>query len=123
MSNPSPSDLEIYVLKSPADNVRQWLADTLGAVEVVKSGKGSHHWRVAGMDVFYNEQVEANFSCLWFKQNQTPWSNDLECARSAHAALETEIRCAAVQWAESENDDQPGWVKITRGQEKPFDWN
>jgi hypothetical protein len=122
MTTPLP-DLEIYILKSTAADVQPWLTAALGPLESIKSGADSQHWRVNGMDILFNEKAEGSFSCLWFKQNLTPWATDLECARAAYAALQTEIRCAAEQWAESSPQEQPGWIKITHGQEKQFDWN
>lgn len=121
MTTPLP-DLEIYLMKSPATDVEAWLTRVFGPLQTVRSSDSQSHWQADGMDILFNSQAEGNFGCLWFKQNRTPWATDLDCARAAYEALQTEIRCAVTQWGESASDEQPGWIKITRGQEKSFDW-
>ena len=104
-------DIEIYLMKAEAAAVKEWLNSALGE-------------QFSGMDVFFTEQAEKNFSSLWFKQNRTPWLTDLDCARIAHAALGCEIRCSDSGWQEKEGDDQSGqgWIKLIRGEEKSFIW-
>ncbi|KZZ42660.1 MAG: hypothetical protein MK185_12065 [Saccharospirillaceae bacterium] len=116
-------DIEIYLMKAEAAAVKEWLNSALGEVTVVKAGT-TCHWQFSGMDVFFTEQAEKNFSSLWFKQNRTPWLTDLDCARIAHAALGCEIRCSDSGWQEKEGDDQSGqgWIKLIRGEEKSFIW-
>ena len=116
-------DLEIYILKAEPANVEQWLRDTFNQVDCQKSTDSHNHWRVDDMDVFLNAGAEKNFASLWFKQNQTPWNNDLELGRAAYMALESEVRCSDSGWSESEAEDaEGGWVKINRNGEKPFSW-
>ena len=116
-------DLEIYILKAEAASVEQWLRDTFNQVDSQKNTDSHNHWRVDGMDVFLNAGAEKNFASLWFKQNQTPWNNDLELGRAAFTALESEVRCSDSGWSESESEDADGgWVKINRNGEKPFSW-
>ncbi len=117
-------DIEIYLMKATASDVQQWLEQALGEPVQVLSAQ---HWqcRYQGqeMDVFFNEQAEKNFASLWFKQNRSPWLTDLHCARAAHAALGMEIRCSDSGWQEAEGEESPGgWIKLIRGEEKPFDW-
>ncbi len=119
----SSSDIEIYLLKAEPSAILEWLANELGDVEQQQQKGDSHLWTINGMNIVFTPNAEANFGCLWIKQNNTDWATDLDCARSAHAALEREVRCAASEWSESKADEQPGWVKITRGVEKPFDWD
>ena len=116
-------DIEIYLMKAEAAAVKNWLNSALGELTEIKSG-ATCHWRFAGMDVFFTEQAEKNFSSLWFKQNQTPWLTDLDCARAAHAALGCEVRCSDSGWEEEEGDEQAGqgWIKLIRGEEKSFIW-
>ena len=118
----APSDIEIYLLKADPQAVKDWLSSSVGPVEEVAETDIGFKWRCEDMDILFTPRAEGNFDCLWIKQNHTPWGSDLECARSAHNVLNTEIRCAAEEWSESESNDNPGWIKLTRGQEKPFDW-
>ena len=117
-------DLEIYIMKANPEAVHSWLA-TLFTVEIIKSAAGHHHYRCNGMDVFLNEGAEKNFASLWFKQNKTSWHSDLELARVAHSALETEIRCSAVGWKEGDESatTDDSWIKLNKGQEKVFEWH
>lgn len=117
-------DLEIYLMNASAAAVQQWLQQALGEPLTVLS---EQHWqcRYQGndMDVFFNAQAEKNFASLWFKQNRSPWLTDLECARAAHAALGMEIRCSDSGWQETEGEETAGgWIKLIRGEEKPFEW-
>ena len=116
-------DIEIYLMKAEAAAVKNWLNSALGELTEIKSG-ATCHWQFAGMDVFFTEQAEKNFSSLWFKQNQTPWLTDLDCARAAHTALGCEVRCSDSGWEEEEGDEQAGqgWIKLIRGEEKSFIW-
>ncbi|MCD8522970.1 MAG: hypothetical protein LRY66_00675 [Saccharospirillaceae bacterium] len=120
-------DIEIYIMKAEPSAVRQWLQDALQQpLHTRKEHAGSHHWQVAlkgsSMDIFLNENAEKNFASLWFKQNLTPWATDLDCARAAHAALSSEVRCSDSGWQEEHDGDTSGWIKLIRGEEKPFDW-
>jgi len=117
------SDLEIYLLKAEADDVLAWLTSELGELEQQQQNGDSLKWIINGMTIVFTPKAEDNFGCLWIKQNNTPWATDLDCARSAHTALQKEVRCAASEWTESAADEQPGWVKITRGVEKSFNWD
>ena len=116
-------DIEIYLMKAEAPAVKSWLTEALGDITEVKSG-ATCHWQFDGMDIFFTEQAEKNFSSLWFKQNRTPWLTDLDCARAAHQALSIEIRCSDSSWEEEEGDEQAGqgWIKLIRGEEKGFIW-
>ena len=60
-------------------------------------------------------------SSLWFKENKTPWDNDLQCARVLHAALNKEVRCSNAAW--QEGDEGAAWTKLIRGEEKDLDWD
>ena len=119
---PTLSDIEIYLLKAQPEQVRAWLESSIGPVTETAIKGNSHFWQCESMEMVFTVRAEGNFDSLWIKQNQSPWADDLECARSAHHVLETEIRCAAREWNESESGDQPGWIKLTHGQEKTFDW-
>ena len=120
-------DIEIYIMKAEPVAVRQWLQDALQQpLQTLKENASSHHWQAqidgSSMDIFLNENAEKNFASLWFKQNLTPWATDLDCGRAAHAALSSEVRCSDSGWQEEHDGDEPGWVKLIRGEEKPFDW-
>lgn len=118
-------DLEIYLLKPDQAAIESWLQQCWPQLQTLQQGE-RFHWRADTeqglMDIYLNSQAEKNFASLWFKQNRTAWRNDLECARAAHAALQVEIRCSAAGWQEDDGEDDSGWIKLIRGEEKPFTW-
>lgn len=114
-------DIEVYILKAEADEIQQWLTTQFSQVEEQKTGRKTTQWLVDGMEVLFTENSNKNFASLWFKENKTPWNNDLECSRALHAALEKEVRCSNTAW--KEGDEGAAWTKLIRGEEKPLDWD
>lgn len=115
-------DIEIYIMKADAESVQAWLNTVFDAVTASKNGLWHCEYQGKSAEVQLTLQAEKNFASLWFKQNHTPWKTDLDCARAAHAALDVEVRCQASDWKESEGVSNAGWVKLLRGEEKPFEW-
>lgn len=116
-------DIEIYIMKADANSVEAWLNTVFNSVAPSSNNK---NWRCEyqgqSLEVQLTPQAEKNFASLWFKQNHTPWKTDLDCARTAHTALGVEVRCQASDWKESEGVSNAGWIKVLRGEEKPFEW-
>lgn len=117
------NDLEIYILKPDPAAIESWLTGALGSLEKSTSDADFHRWTFEDCLIVLTRKADGNFGSLWFKQNPTHWTSDLECARSAHSALNTEIRCAATVWSEQQSSSSPNWIKLTRGEEKPFHWD
>lgn len=121
-------DIEIYIMKPDPQAVRAWLTAALAdPLEDIRIVPGHAHWQASGagrtIDIFLNENAEKNFASLWIKQNHTPWNTDLDCARAAHQALGYEIRCSDSGWQEDDQEEaSSGWIKLIRGEEKPFSW-
>ena len=117
-------DIEIYLLKAEADAVKNWLSNALvtsSAIEELSQSKQGIEWRAGNMEILFTANASKNFASLWFKTNQTPWDDDLACAKAAHEALQLEVRCSKAGW--QEGDEGPGWIKLIRGEEKPLDWD
>lgn len=125
MPEQTATDLEIYLLKPDEAALQQWLTDALGDLQADTDNGPTRRWTHtdSGMRIIFTPKADGNFGCLWFKTNNTPWADDLACARAAHAALAVEVRCASSEWSESLSDDTPAWIKLIRGEEKPFHWN
>lgn len=121
MNQPYP-DIEIYIMKADPSAILAWLGDVFDAVEVKTPQEWGLTFQGQQLEVFFDPKAEKNFASLWFKQNHTPWHTDLDCARAAHQSLGLEIRCQASGWAEEEGETDEGWVKLIRGEEKPFTW-
>ncbi len=114
-------DIEVYVLKAEASDISAWLSAQFADVSEQKSNAKSTQWLVDGIEVLYTLKSNKNFASLWFKQNTTPWNNDLECGRALHAALGNEVRCSKAAW--QEGDEGPAWTKLIHGEEKDLDWD
>ena len=62
------------------------------------------------------------YTSVWFKTPHTPWKDDLACAESALATIDTEVRCSAETWAEEEPEFSEKWWKITRNERELVVW-
>ena len=123
-------DLELYILNADPEAVLSWLQQDIGALEAIKTTEHLIQWRCQNsdgesMDIHLTFKAEKNFASLWFKQNDTTWHTDLELARAAHSALETEIRCSDEGWKEGNENaaSDNGWSKLNKGQEKSIEWH
>jgi hypothetical protein len=115
-------DIEIYLMKAEPSAVKAWLKSVFGELQERSAQLWQVQYQGQSMELFFDPKAEKNFASLWFKQNHTPWLTDLDCARAAHLALGVEVRCQASGWAEEEGETDAGWVKLLRGEEKPFTW-
>lgn len=114
-------DIEVYVLKPEASEIFTWLCSNFKHVEEKTSRAKSVLWLADGIEVLFTANSNKNFASIWFKNNQTPWNNDLECGRSLHSALEKEVRCSNAAW--QENEEGAAWTKIIRKEEKDLNWD
>lgn len=114
-------DIEVYVLKAEANEVQAWLQTQFEQVNEIKTSAKSTLWQVDDIQVLFTLNSNKNFASLWFKQNKTPWNNDLECGRALHTALNKEVRCSNAAW--QEGDEGPAWTKLIHGEEKDLDWD
>jgi hypothetical protein len=114
-------DIEVYLLKAETSEVYDWLCTHFTTVEEQKTTPKTVQWLVDGNEVLFTLNSNKNFASLWFKVNQTPWNNDLECGRILHTALGKEVRCSNATWQDT--DDGPAWTKLIHGEEKDFDWD
>lgn len=115
-------DIEIYLMKVDPKALTTWLAAVLDDFHEHTAQLWQGSYAGQKMEVLFDPKAEKNFASLWFKQNHTPWLTDLDCARAAHAALGCEVRCQASGWSEEEGETDAGWIKLIRGEEKPFSW-
>lgn len=129
MTSNIQSDIEIYIKDCTTDVIKEWFEKRLGATTLLKEGKNMHLFKCT-----YNskeikievlaEAVGKRFTCIWFQSPDTPWHTDLECARDAFVALNTEIRCSEGNWSEEEAiPEQQLWWRINVEGEKLVAWN
>lgn len=123
----STHDIEIYLQQTSADAVLGWLVQRFpeaGGKPAKPAGK--KQWRLVvryeGQDipVLVIEEASPGFTSLWFDSTQTPWENDMACAREAHAHFRTEIRATPGSW--QEGDDPDLWWHINAQGEGMVSW-
>ncbi len=120
------ADIEIYVQCRDLAAILKWLETVFSAIEIEQSdGK-----RIAGSiqldpntgaaDFLLLGKAAEDYSSVWFKQNLTPWDNDIDCGRAAFEALQREVRVSAGGWTEGDEDDL--FLRINSDGESRFLW-
>ncbi|BDX02110.1 hypothetical protein MACH16_08580 [Marinomonas pontica] len=122
------TDIEIYVLSCPTEKIINWLESTFTLVK--KSAPSSLCSKVTvimndhDVEVTILEQAAGKrFTSIWFNSDQTPWENDIACAKQAFNALNCEVRCNFQGWEEEGEQDPDQWWRINSYEEGPFIWN
>ena len=120
-------DLEIYAKDITFKDVDDWLIATFKDVErkdtVKKKSEARSYWTVDGADIIVFGNALGNYSSIWFKQNNTPWDTDLDCARDAAKALNTQIRCSNSGWEEGQGPETQWWRVTTEEGEMLIEWD
>ncbi|KAA0874706.1 hypothetical protein [Nitrincola tapanii] len=124
MSSPHP-DIEIYIKSTPIEAISAWLEQRFGSLAPWQS-KGLVHtsaltWQGQKIPITLHEKVAGKaWMSLWFQSNQTPWSQDLDCAQEAATALNTQIRCIVSGWQEGDEPDE--WWSVEQGEATKVLW-
>lgn len=129
----SQPDVEIYLKDLDNEQLLQWLKTAFfvrdeAAITQIDMGKGrSYTIRLTYGDEPLDLSITPcaagkAFTSIWFKSHHTPWDNDLACAESALAVIDTEVRCSAESWAEEEPEFSEKWWKITRNDRELVVW-
>ena len=118
-------DIEIYVKQVDLPSILDWLARHFQILDrssghhthdiVLSSGKASIHCLIV------EQAAKGNFTSIWFKSDQTPWTTDQDCARDAADYLGCEVRCSAGSWQE-DNDETGGWLRVTKQGQSRINW-
>lgn len=123
----STPDIEIYLAATPAQAILDWLNERFpGSGERKPRPAGKKQWRhqlVAGestIPVLVIEDAAPGFTSVWFDSPATPWSDDIACAREAHARFGVEVRATPGSW--QEGDDPDLWWKLDAGGEGQIHW-
>lgn len=123
-------DLEIYIRDLGSAAVSDWLADHLDEIELAddpfadKAVKGTawyqgHRVRVS----LYPGAGGKRFTSVILEGEDLPWNSDLDCARSAWRAMDTEIRCSPGDWKEGEPVEDEKWWRLDQRGEQLAVWN
>lgn len=123
-------DIEIYIYDTSAEQIIAWLDSIFTRIESVKtSNKGKTRTLIADntggipasqVSIIIVENAKDNFTSVWFQSEHTPWSTDIECARSASSQFTSEIRCTAGSWNQEQLLD--GWISLTAKNESSIIW-
>lgn len=126
-------DIEIYVKDTPFPVIADWLnqyfeqtsfpAKAAHLYETGKAIKGNLNYQGVPLDIMVTSKAAGkNFTSIWFKENQTPWVDDEQCAQSFLEMADIEIRCSAAGWEEDEEENSEQWWLLKRGEKKRIRW-
>lgn len=123
-------DLEIYIRDLKLDGLSEWLQQQFETLDLATDKQGGQ--AVLGTGVYRGSKVSVSvypgafgkrYTCLILEGDELPWSSDIECARNAWRALETEIRCSPGDWKEGEPVEDDKWWRIDARGEQQVVWN
>lgn len=121
------TDLEIYLIKTNPNAIKDWLCEHFEQVEFNADSQqssilGSVYYQGTPFSIkFYPKAMGSSVSSLWFETSGKPWNDDLECARSASRFLGVEVRCAKNNWKEGDNVESEWW-QVIQDSEKLIRW-
>ena len=122
-------DLEIYIKNQTTQQILDWLK--LHCQKVDSQVKSDNHIELQLQ--FGQHSIEASlqqkvsgkaWSSLWFKNNQTPWDTDLDCALIAASQMQTQVRCIKASWSDDQSSDveDDHWWKVEDGEQELINW-
>lgn len=115
-------DIEIYLNRPVLADVIGWLDRRFGLLET-RTRANTITCRLKQHDIqcaIVENAAEGRFTSVWFKSPDTPWESDRDCALEAFDELGVEVRCSSGSW--QDDNDEPGWLEITRHGESTIDW-
>jgi len=118
-------DIEIYIKNRPLEAILEWLSQRADALESRRSS-GSTHSLTAIFDqqrvpvMIHEKAVGKAWVSVWFRSDATPWARDLDCAREAATALDTQVRCILSGWQDGDEPDE--WWKVEGGDTEKILW-
>ncbi|MEM5528981.1 hypothetical protein WN093_09170 [Gammaproteobacteria bacterium AS21] len=121
-------DIEIYIKNTEADQIIAWLASLTNSLLIDRQDSNSSALSLSFNTATIQARIQYNvsgkaWSSLWFKQNETPWDNDLDCAKAASLALTAQVRCVKSGWSDQEDiSDDEQWWKIEDNETVLISW-
>ena len=107
-------DIEIYLKDVELPAVTAWLEQAIGPCSQWQVRGQTHKCRAGDIPVTWLHKAVGRWSSLLLDSAQTPWEDDLACARAANAALGVPIRCAPGSWDEEEAEEEGDrWLQVT----------
>jgi len=121
-------DIEIYIKNTAPDQIIAWLESLTSDLLITKQDNNSTTLNIAFDTIVVQARIQKNvsgkaWSSLWFKENETPWDNDLDCAMAASQALTAQVRCVKSGWSDQEDiNDEEQWWKIEDSEAVLISW-
>lgn len=107
-------DIEIYLKDAELPAVTAWLEQAIGACTPWQTRSQTSQCRAGDIPVTWMPKAVGRWSSLLLASDQTPWEDDLACAKAAFAALGVQVRCAPGSWSEEQGEeDADRWLKVT----------
>ena len=122
-------DLEIYVRDLEPGAVSGWLEQHLDGLslddrEVGGVVKGDARYQGERLRIsLYPGAFGKRYTSVVIEGECLPWNSDLDCARSAWRAMDTEIRCSPGDWKEGEPVEDEKWWRLDHRGEQQVVWN
>ena len=118
-------DIEIYVKNVSIEQITAWLNDRFDAVQVSSKKGLLHHFSAEYQGhsfryMIHEKAIGKSWSSIWFQSDETPWKIDLDCAKEASLALNTQVRCIASGWQEGDDPDE--WWKVEKDHAEKIQW-
>lgn len=121
------NDIEIYIRDPDPTAIKGWLGNRFDEVKLTPfpSGKGytgaaEKNGHSIPVKLFLN--AAGKYASLLFESDETPWADDLSCAREAWQALGKETRCATGEWQENAEEEDDLWWRINEDGETQVRW-
>jgi len=121
-------DIEIYIKNTEPNKVIAWLESLTSELLISKQDSSSMTLTLVFDTTTLQARIQQNvsgkaWSSLWFKENETPWDNDLDCAMLASQALATQVRCVKSGWSDQEDiNDEEQWWKVEDNEAVLISW-
>jgi len=118
-------DIEIYLKDADVDHkqIADWLAQAVGPCSECQQKGQTFKCKAGNIPVTWLPKAVGKWNSLYLESDQTPWADDIACARAAHAALGVEVRCAPGGWVEEDGEeDADRWVRISADGEEEITW-
>lgn len=129
----TPLDIEIYVKNTSISDIMSWLMQHFTASNntVESEAKPRAEAMITLQLNYQNNAIDVMitpgaagkaYTSIWFKSSNTPWNSDIECAKCFIESIDTEVRCSAEGWQESEAEYSEKWWKLSRTEEVLVSW-
>ena len=118
-------DIEIYLKDADVGHqqIADWLGRALGPCSPWQ--QRGHTWKcqAGNIPVTWLPKAVGKWNSLLLESDQTPWEDDIACARAAYAALAVEVRCAPGSWSEADGEeDADRWIRVSADGAEEITW-